>query len=721
MSASADLPVTSNSAIQSGARFHPMPRLPWLLSPGLGLWRVRQLGRFWEDSGTSDAKRTLWDATCRFVQGMYAPFGFLLARFKGELFVGWVSGEASGVKGLLEGCYPGIVLDNYRSGVPNLLAKMPPFSTALFISGNPSIPILNDSEVRLPEPAGLDQLVQGLASYDWFYVLWALPLDEIAKQEELLRLLNFEKEMRARYLRPGTALEKNNPQAEAVMQRVLSAKAKVEEGLKTGLWGVMPILYLVQKEGTSEGVSLLKSIFAGKDAEPQPLEIQICFSTVTGSPGESRFPHSILNARELARYAYMPQQEYQGYATRTPAIFDTHQTTLKEDQSLLLGNLANSPHSTVSIGIKHLPTHMLIAGTTGSGKTNTCLSLLYQAWKIHHIPFLVLETSEKAEYGRKLKELMENDLQIFTVGDESNNPLHLDLLRVPLQTHIEAHLGHLTKIFKASFPLPPPTPYLLEEALQLWYVRSGWNLEKNEKADTGLPLHFSELIEIVRELLQTKYSHYDAETRGNIESALLSRLDSLTRGGIGRLLTGRADDEKNWETLLKKPMVMELKTITDPDKKALAVLFILYRLISSAHSDFRLSGGRRHITVIEEAHRVLKQRETTPNNPDIADTQAAVVEEFAHALAEVRHAGEGLIILDQMPSRLSPAVRSNTNMKIAHRLPDEEEQRIFAQAAGLTDQQRQLLYRLQPGEALWFPADGGVFHVKVPVFKEHRY
>jgi DNA helicase HerA-like ATPase len=160
---------------------------------------------------------------------------------------------------------------------------------------------------------------------------------------------------------------------------------------------------------------------------------------------------------------------------------------------------------------------------------------------------------------------------------------------------------------------------------------------------------------------------------------------------------------------------MDLSTFTDPDNKALAVLFLLYRLMSSAHSAFAENPGRIHLTVVEEAHRVLNDRQAS-QHPDVADTRAAMVEEFANALSEVRYAGEGLIILDQMPSRLSPAVLANTNMKLAHRLPTGEEQQCLSKAAGLTDGQQNLLYRLKPGEALWLSPDGSTYHIQVPFF-----
>jgi KaiC/GvpD/RAD55 family RecA-like ATPase len=120
-----------------------------------------------------------------------------------------------------------------------------------------------------------------------------------------------------------------------------------------------------------------------------------------------------------------------------------------------------------------MPRHLLIAGTTGSGKTMTCLSMVYQAWKNFGIPFVVLETAEKAEYGRRLKALVGGELQVFSVADEKARPLHLDLLRVPEGISVEYHIGRLMQIFRAAFPMYPPAPQLLKEALYRLYEAAG--------------------------------------------------------------------------------------------------------------------------------------------------------------------------------------------------------------------------------------------------------
>ena len=72
----------------------------------------------------------------------------------------------------------------------------------------------------------------------------------------------------------------------------------------------------------------------------------------------------------------------------------------------------------------------------------------------------------------------------------------------------------------------------------------------------------------------------------------------------------------------------------------------------------------------------------------------------ADAFAEMRAFGEGIIVADQAPAELSPAVLRNTNLKIAHRLLYEQDCRAMGDAMGLDDEQQRQLRSLRPGECV---------------------
>lgn len=689
----------------------PMPALPWIGNHGLIWSQVRQLASFWEQPASGS--KNLWQACYRLAQGLqHQHFAFLMHHQQGQLAVGWVSEPLSELRSLLETCYPGLKTATAPGGVRTLLATATPYPAAIQINGHPASPAPHEAGWESFDPPGLDALVQGLRSVNWLYAVLAWPVGQQQHECLLQQVYHQETEIRASYFRVGTSLEKNNPQAQAWLEQVEMEKVRLQEGLRTGLWDVAAILYLNRLENLGAPAGLLRSLFSGSSPQPQSLSLSLYLTNLEGAGAP--FPPTRLNARDLARLMLIPQNSYQGYEVRPFSVFDQHQPQTKSRRQLFLGNL-KSTGEPVYLERDNLAKHLLIAGTTGSGKTHACLSLLLQAWQVHRIPFVVLETSIKSEYAKKLKKLIGDDLSVFTVGDESGNPLHLDLLQVPPGIKVEAHMGHLSNTFKAAFTLPPPTPHLLNEALHIWYQRCGWEVDKNVYApDAGKPLVFADLLSILEDLLFKKYRRYDQELRGNIEAALLARLSSLTRGSLGQFFASPPGKQTAWEDLMKKPVILELANITDPEQKALALLYILYRIRCRAQEEQNLP-DRLHLTVIEEAHQVLSHQEVS-KNPEVADAAGAAMQAFADALRLLREFREGFIILDQMPSRLSPAVRNNTNMKLALRLPEGEEQKIIAEGAGLDEGQKKLLYRLEPGEALWLPPTGAVYHVKLPEF-----
>jgi len=69
-------------------------------------------------------------------------------------------------------------------------------------------------------------------------------------------------------------------------------------------------------------------------------------------------------------------------------------------------------------------------------------------------------------------------------------------------------------------------------------------------------------------------------------------------------------------------------------------------------------------------------------------------------LAELRGFGAGLVVVDQTPSALVPAVLANTGTKVLHRLDHPADRELSGRAAGLPSDHVDLLGALRPGEAI---------------------
>ena len=107
----------------------------------------------------------------------------------------------------------------------------------------------------------------------------------------------------------------------------------------------------------------------------------------------------------------------------------------------------------------------------------------------------------------------------------------------------------------------------------------------------------------------------------------------------------------------------------------------------------------RHITVLEEAHNILKRTGNASNNPESADLQGKSVEMISSSIAEMRTYGEGFIIVDQSPTAVDSSAVKNTNTKIIMRLPDFEDSLIAGRSIGLNDNQIHEIARFPMGVA----------------------
>ena len=78
------------------------------------------------------------------------------------------------------------------------------------------------------------------------------------------------------------------------------------------------------------------------------------------------------------------------------------------------------------------------------------------------------------------------------------------------------------------------------------------------------------------------------------------------------------------------------------------------------------------------------------------------IETFNNILSEIRAYGQGIIVADQIPTKISPDVIKNTNLKIIHRLFSLDDRNAVGDAIGLDTKQKKGLIHLNTGEAIVF-------------------
>lgn len=102
----------------------------------------------------------------------------------------------------------------------------------------------------------------------------------------------------------------------------------------------------------------------------------------------------------------------------------------------------------------------------------------------------------------------------------------------------------------------------------------------------------------------------------------------------------------------------------------------------------------KHLTIIEEAHRVMMKCE----NPEMPQYKSAMM--FSNMLSEIRAYGEGMLLVDQVPTRLIPDAIKNTNTKITHRLVAEDDCKAIAESMGVSKEQQLIVPKLMVGQCL---------------------
>lgn len=353
--------------------------------------------------------------------------------------------------------------------------------------------------------------------------------------------------------------------------------------------------------------------------------------------------------RELAGLITIPRVERRGFRIAPYAAFD-QDVAPAPAAPLLIGRVVQSMRDTsvpYQIARDALARHALVAGLTGSGKSNTC-KMLVQQLVAQQTPVLIIEPA-KAEY-RSLQ------FQTYTLGNEAARPLRLNPFKLPLLydsagrvmfAPVQAHIDYLKAVFNSSFVLFAPMPYILERCLHEIYIDRGWDLATGQNRRA---LHLDRIFPTLTDVYDKIDAvvgtlGYDQRLDMDIRAGLLARIESLRIGGHGLLLDS-AHSTPTIAELLARPTVLELEALGNDEEKAFVMGLILallyqYRVLQATVQ--RAQGGitnenptLRHVVVIEEAHRLLSQRPATGGSGDHADVSGQTLSVFANMLAEVR-------------------------------------------------------------------------------------
>ncbi len=413
---------------------------------------------------------------------------------------------------------------------------------------------------------------------------------------------------------------------------------------------------------------------------------------------------ALASTNELAIQLGLPRKSVKGLPVIEHALFAqevlSNNHAENEKRSIELGVVSHFGKETdtqVELDLESLSMHTFITGSTGSGKSNIVYQILSELLK-NNVRFLVIEPA-KGEYknvfgGRK-------DVSVY-----GTNPLLTDLLRInpfsfPKEVHIYEHLDRLVEIFNVCWPMYAAMPAILKDAIERSYIKAGWDLRKSKnKYNERLFPNFIDVLQQIDEVMDM--SQYSSDNKGDYKGALSTRLRSLTNGINGLVFTS---DEIPAKELFDKNVIIDLSRVGSSETKSLIMGLLVMKL--QEHRIATCDGmnvSLNHVTVLEEAHNLLK-RTSTAQSAEGSNLLGKSVEMLANAIAEMRTYGEGFIIADQAPGLLDMTVIRNTNTKIIMRLPEYSDRELVGRAAGLKDDQIVELSKLNKGVAAIYQND----------------
>ena len=414
-------------------------------------------------------------------------------------------------------------------------------------------------------------------------------------------------------------------------------------------------------------------------------------------------PCSLVSGNELSIHMGLPRKSVCGLPVIEHADFGseviTYNTT-EHKSDINLGkvfNMGSPGNNSVHLSINSLAMHTFITGSTGSGKSNTVYEIVRQLDNFG-INYLIIEPV-KGEY----KNVFGSMPGVHVYG---TNPQYTELLRInPFKfakgIHILEHIDRLIEIFNVCWPMYAAMPAVLKNAVEQSYIDCGWNLTQSaNKYGKDIYPSFADVAKNIKTIIDT--SEYDAENKGAYKGSLITRLQSLTNGIYGMIFT--CNDLADTD-LFDRKVIVDLSRVGSSETKSLIMGMLVlklqeYRIAKATGMNEKL----RHVTVLEEAHNLLK-RTPADQSADSGNICGKSVEMLTNAIAEMRTYGEGFIIADQAPGLLDLAVIRNTNTKIIMRLPDYSDRELVGRAANLNEDQIDEIAKLPCGVAAVYQND----------------
>jgi len=555
----------------------------------------------------------------------------------------------------------------------------------------------------------------------------------------------------------------SNAHIEATVEHLKKHAERFQLGKATGMWEVGCYVFTDSDENGITA-SQVKAVLSGSESIYEPIRVHDVSELLADDNGyikgfkefaqiysqyvpvngfsDEPFRHpfgkdfsrltTFLTTKELSCLINLPMNSVPGISVADiwPDFSLTPQESTKQVSLKELGKMIYDRQDTpipIGIDLNTFSRHSLVAGVNGSGKTNTVLSIVesfmeqgkpmmvFEPAKTEYVDWAIAYNQQVDEYNSTVDNPSQKrkKIKIFIPGCNYyakgrltlDKKLKLNPFEIIPSKNIQngyrvvSHLDKLKSVLAGAFPMQDILPTVIERLLYKLYTDIGWI----EGETTGkFPSKFPTLTSINKAFIKNLMEQlgYAEENTMNIAAALRTRFNSMKQGWKGELLNNDSIEGISWDELFSTPCVINLSYVGDDSDKAFIMSLIMqmlyeYRIAESEADDYSFNDNEcRHLTVIEEAHRVM----TKCDNPELPQYRSNQM--FASILSEVRAYGQGLMVVDQVPSRLIEDAVKNTNVKIIHKIVSADDTKMLAESVGMTSEQQLVIPKLSIGQAI---------------------
>ena len=413
-----------------------------------------------------------------------------------------------------------------------------------------------------------------------------------------------------------------------------------------------------------------------------------------------------ISGRDLGLHMGLPRATVSGLPVIEHAEFGKEVTTyqllgkkreLSPEERMRLGkvfDLGRVTNKIVELENKSLNMHTFITGSTGSGKSNTVYQMLSELYQ-DKIPFLVVEPA-KGEYKDVFGHIP--DVNVYSTNPNIAELININPFMFPRSIHVLEHIDGLVEIFSVCWPMYDAMPAFFKDAILKSYEAVGWDLGSSTfEGDQIEYPDFEILAEQLNDLIEG--SDYASDIKSNYRGALITRVKSLTVG-LNKFIF--SSGQTPYKKIFDENCILDISRVKSGETKALIMGLIVY-ILNEYRVDTKTSNnnGLKHITVLEEAHNLLKNTAGGGESELVGKS----VEMLTQTIAEIRTYGEGFIIVDQSPSSVDISAIKNTNTKIVLRTPEANDREAVGRSMGLTNDQVNEIAKLPSGVAVVYQND----------------